>query len=115
MNNFDIPKGIQRNVTEKGDESTEYTIWTGVADLANLKYYYRVYENPSIYELDLKEQDPTGKTVLKDDRPSNGPIVTVPVQFSWDSCGLSFRWARLVSNQRPLACEASALPLSYAP
>jgi hypothetical protein len=25
------------------------------------------------------------------------------------------RWARLVSNQRPLACEASALPLSYAP
>ena len=27
-------------------------------------------------------------------------------------CGL---WARLVSNQRPLACEASALPLSYAP
>ena len=28
--------------------------------------------------------------------------------------GLSI-WARLVSNQRPLACEASALPLSYAP
>ena len=26
-----------------------------------------------------------------------------------------FRWARLGSNQRPLACEASALPLSYAP
>src|SRR5439155_8347974 len=24
-------------------------------------------------------------------------------------------WARLVLNQRPLACEASALPLSYAP
>ena len=26
-----------------------------------------------------------------------------------------FEWARLGSNQRPLACEASALPLSYAP
>src|ERR1039457_4772081 len=26
-----------------------------------------------------------------------------------------YDWARLVSNQRPLACEASALPLSYAP
>src|SRR6266404_8368260 len=25
------------------------------------------------------------------------------------------KWARLGSNQRPLACEASALPLSYAP
>src|SRR2546430_6579576 len=24
-------------------------------------------------------------------------------------------WARLGSNQRPLACKASALPLSYAP
>ena len=26
-----------------------------------------------------------------------------------------FLWARRVSNLRPLACEASALPLSYAP
>jgi hypothetical protein len=26
-----------------------------------------------------------------------------------------FSWARRVSNLRPLACEASALPLSYAP
>ena len=25
------------------------------------------------------------------------------------------RWAHLGSNQGPLACEASALPLSYAP
>jgi hypothetical protein len=31
-----------------------------------------------------------------------------------DIQGLS-TWARLGSNQRPLACEASALPLSYAP
>jgi hypothetical protein len=28
---------------------------------------------------------------------------------------LAFQWARRVSNLRPLACEASALPLSYAP
>ena len=28
---------------------------------------------------------------------------------------LSDQWARRVSNLRPLACEASALPLSYAP
>ena len=82
MNNFDIPKGIQRNVDEKGQESTEYTIWTGVADLKNLNYYYRTYESPSIYELDLKEQDPNGKAVLQDHRPSNGPIVTVPAQFA---------------------------------
>ena len=29
--------------------------------------------------------------------------------------GLTTAWARRVSNLRPLACEASALPLSYAP
>ncbi len=31
------------------------------------------------------------------------------------SAGRSDRWARQVLNLRPLACEASALPLSYAP
>jgi hypothetical protein len=31
------------------------------------------------------------------------------------ACGDFRRWARRVSNLRPLACEASALPLSYAP
>ena len=29
--------------------------------------------------------------------------------------GFAGTWARRVSNLRPLACEASALPLSYAP
>jgi hypothetical protein len=31
------------------------------------------------------------------------------------ACAGGSGWARLGSNQRPLACEASALPLSYAP
>jgi hypothetical protein len=31
------------------------------------------------------------------------------------SNALTWEWAQLVSNQRPLACKASALPLSYAP
>src|SRR4051794_14945680 len=34
---------------------------------------------------------------------------------SHTDAGPSGRWARRVSNLRPLACEASALPLSYAP
>ena len=77
-----VPRGIQRNVTDKGVESTEYTLWTSVADTKNLKYYYRVHENPAIYELDLGDQDPTGVAVLIDNRPSNSPIVTVPAQFT---------------------------------
>ena len=32
MNNFDVPRGIMRNVTDTGIESTEYTLWTSVAD-----------------------------------------------------------------------------------
>lgn len=81
MNNFDLPRGILRNVTDQGVESTEYTLWTSVADTANLKYYYRVYENPAIYELDLKAQDPTGTAFRVDNRPSKSPRVTVPAQF----------------------------------
>jgi hypothetical protein len=43
-------------------------------------------------------------------RPSHAAILKRtkrPVAFRW--------WAREVLNLRPLACEASALPLSYAP
>ena len=82
MNNFDLPRGILRNVTDKGVESTEYTLWTSVSDTKNLKYYYRVHENPAIYELDLTTQDPNGTAVLTDDRPSKAPIMTVPAQFA---------------------------------
>jgi len=32
MNNFDLPRGILRNVTDKGVDSTEYTLWTSVAN-----------------------------------------------------------------------------------
>ena len=81
MNNFDLPRGILRNVTDNGVESTEYTLWTSVADTKNLRYYYRVYENPAIYELDLNVQDPSGTAVLVDSRPSEAPPATVPVAF----------------------------------
>jgi acetyl esterase/lipase len=43
-------------------------------------------------------------------RPDRRPIGRYPASEAG-----SGRWARLGSNQRPLACEASALPLSYAP
>lgn len=81
MNNFDLPKGILRNVTKAGEESSEYTLWTSVADTKNLKYYFRAHENPAIYELDLTTQDPTGKNILSDDRPATAPIRTVPVEL----------------------------------
>ena len=36
---------------------------------------------------------------------SKTPEMPCKLQFYW--------WSRLVSNQRPSACEADALPLSY--
>jgi hypothetical protein len=40
---------------------------------------------------------------------------TFPPSFEfWLGCRRNGGWTRRVSNLRPLACEASALPLSYA-
>jgi hypothetical protein len=41
----------------------------------------------------------------------DGAMSTIPGETIFE---LGFRWwSRLVSNQRPSACEADALPLSY--
>ncbi len=46
------------------------------------------------------------------DQPHQGPRCDGDVLVTQPPTN---RWARVVSNHRPLACEASALPLSYAP
>jgi hypothetical protein len=48
-------------------------------------------------------------------RPRSRAAQLTPDRRKPRRCGAFLWWARLVSNQRPLACEASALPLSYAP
>jgi hypothetical protein len=62
------------------------------------------------------------KLVWPNDWPnvSSSPLVGLRTNgpFNAESpCGARAlgTWARRVSNLRPLACEASALPLSYAP
>lgn len=82
MNNFDLPMGIQRNVTEANVESSEYTVWSSVSDTKNLKYYFRTYENHTIFELDLNAQDPEGDKILRDDRPATSQTITEPTQFA---------------------------------
>ena len=44
----------------------------------------------------------TARTMVGEDSPA-------------ECCVRGLWWAQLGSNQRPLACKASALPLSYAP
>ena len=54
LNQFDIPKGsvVSAAVGEPADEITE---WTSVADLKNLRWYFRTREDQSIRVVDLKE------------------------------------------------------------
>jgi choloylglycine hydrolase len=52
LNQFDIPKGAARGL-EHGKEVADYTLWTSAADLKNLRYYFRTYENSRIRMIDL--------------------------------------------------------------
>jgi len=56
LNQFDIPKGSARDV-EHGVASADYTIWTAAADLKNLRYHFRTYDNSAIRVVDLKSFD----------------------------------------------------------
>jgi len=54
LNQFDIPKGSVQN-SAMGKAVDEVTEWTSVADLKNLRWYYRTREDQSIHMVDLKQ------------------------------------------------------------
>ena len=56
LNQFDIPKGAARG-SEHGKEVSDYTLWTSAADLKNLRYYFRTFDNSRIRMVDLKAVD----------------------------------------------------------
>ena len=47
LNQFDIPKGSARGI-DQGKEVSDYTLWTSAADLKNLRYYFRTFDNSRI-------------------------------------------------------------------
>jgi choloylglycine hydrolase len=52
LNAFDIPIGAVRE--EHGSQLfADYTTWTSVADLKNLKWYFKTYDDQSIHAVDL--------------------------------------------------------------
>lgn len=80
MNNFDLPPGVLRNIdADTKAESSEYALWTGVADTKNLVYYFRSHTDNGIYEIDLKKMDPNGPKRLEDARPNSVTRHTIPV------------------------------------
>jgi choloylglycine hydrolase len=54
LNQFDIPKGSVQN-SAIGGTVDEITEWTSVADLKNLRWYFRTFSDQSIHMVDLKE------------------------------------------------------------
>ena len=54
LNQFDIPKGAVQN-SAIGGTVDEITEWTSVADLKNLRWYFRTVSDQSIHVVDLKQ------------------------------------------------------------
>ncbi|MGA8689206.1 MAG: linear amide C-N hydrolase [Methyloceanibacter sp.] len=54
LNQFDIPEGSVQN-SAMGKPVDEVTEWTSVADLKNLRWYFRTREDQSIRMVDLKQ------------------------------------------------------------
>jgi len=52
LNNFDIPFGAVREV-DNGQIHAEATNWTSAADLKNLRWYFKTYDDQSIRSVDV--------------------------------------------------------------
>lgn len=64
MNAFDIPLGA---IQEKQGDAIHYdfTQWTSVADLKNMNYYVKTYNNQSLRKIDIKEALKADKKSIK--------------------------------------------------
>lgn len=78
MNNFDIPPGsIQlpaSNPYGGGAGGFENTEWTTVGDVKNMKYYFRLYSNPTPQVFDMKKMDMNAKEI-KYFKPATGIVI----------------------------------------
>jgi choloylglycine hydrolase len=63
LNQFDIPKGSARD-SEHGKEVSDYTLWTSVSDLTNLRYHFRTFQDSRIRMVDLKKANLDAKDVM---------------------------------------------------
>jgi choloylglycine hydrolase len=71
LNQFDIPEGSVVN-SAVGQPVNEITEWTSVADLQNLRWYFRTHKDQSIRMVDLKQAVDA----------ANGEIATIDMETS---------------------------------
>jgi choloylglycine hydrolase len=62
LNQFDIPKGAARSV-DNGKKIADYTLWTSVSDLKNLRYHFRTFDNSRIRMIDMKKLNLDAKEI----------------------------------------------------
>lgn len=81
MNAFDIPVGAVRDVHGK-ETHYDYTLWTSVIDLKNIRWVFRTYNDQSIRSVDVRKAlaDAGGqvKVIMMD---SKQPIEDVSTKF----------------------------------
>lgn len=75
INNFDIPKGWIQDPNDKAP--LEYTQWSSIADLKNLKYYIKMYDDQVLREINLNDFDLNAKDVKKASFPPQLQAPTV--------------------------------------
>jgi choloylglycine hydrolase len=76
LNQFDIPKGSVINAAI-GEPTPEITEWTSVADLKNLRWYFRTFGDQSIRMVDLKQAVAAAK----------GEMRTIPMEGTTETIG----------------------------
>jgi choloylglycine hydrolase len=83
LNQFDIPEGSVVN-SAIGKPVDEITEWTSVADLKNLRWYFRTHKDQSIRMVDLKEALAAAKGEMStiDMETASQPIANVSANVS---------------------------------
>lgn len=55
LNNFDIPYGVAQPPKGTSETNADFTTWTAVSDLKNLRFNWRTYGDSQLKSLDLKQ------------------------------------------------------------
>jgi len=81
LNNFDIPFGSVREVNN-GQTHAEATVWTSAADLKNLRWYFKTYDNQSIRAVDVVKALAAAQGRIRHiSMESRQPIIDVSADF----------------------------------
>ena len=64
LNNFDLPIGFVRAGEKPTPDGYDYTQWSTVADMKNMRYYVKTYDDQVLRGIDLMSFDLDAKTVV---------------------------------------------------